>query len=402
MTAPGREVWEAAHVNNPPSSLRRIAVVTVGRSDYGLLRPLLRQLSISPDCQLDLIVAAAHWVSRYGDTVREIEADGFAIATRVDCTLAADTPASIARSMGLAVLGFAQAYEQLSPDLIVVLGDRYEAHAAVTAAVPMLIPVAHIAGGAVTRGAIDDALRHSMSKLSHLHFPETAAQGERLGRLGEEVWRITAAGSLSIDNVLATPRMGIDSFNARFAISLPARPLLVTYHPATRHFQETGERADALLAALDGQPHPILFTYPNSDTAGSRIIERVDAFVRARPGQAWAVPHLGTEGYFSAMGFAVAMVGNSSSGIIEAASFGLPVVNIGRRQEGRDAPANVLHCGEDAAAIRAAVEEACSPTFRASAAAIRNPYGDGHAAERIAEVLTTIQFDEKLLVKAAF
>lgn len=385
-----------------PSSPRRIAVVTVGRSDYGLLRPLLRRLSGRPDVRLDLIVAAAHWVGRYGDTAREIESDGFTAAARVDCTLAADTPASIARSMGLAALGFAQAYEQLSPHLTVVLGDRYEAHAAVTAAVPMLIPVAHIAGGAVTRGAIDDALRHSMSKLSHLHFPETAAQGERLGRLGEEAWRITVAGSLSVDNVLVVPRMDMAAFNARFGVALNAPPLLVTYHPATRQFHDVAKHADALLEALDGQPHPVLFTYPNSDTAGSQIIERIDAFVRAKPGRAWAVPHLGTAGYFSAMGFAAAMVGNSSSGVIEAASFGLPVVDIGHRQEGRDAPANVIRCGEGAEAIRAAVAQAGSSAFRAVAAAVRNPYGDGRAAERIADVLTAVPLDNRLLVKASF
>ncbi len=385
-----------------PPVARRIAVVTVGRSDYGLLRPLLRRLSACPDVHLDLIVAAAHWVGRYGDTAQEIAADGFTPAARVDCTLAADTPASIARSMGLATLGFAQAYEQLSPDLLVVLGDRYEAHAAVTAATPMLIPVAHIAGGAVTRGAIDDALRHSMSKLSHLHFPETAAQGERLARLGEETWRVTVAGSLSIDNVLAVSRMDMGAFNTRFGVDLDAPPLLVTYHPATRRFEDAAERADALLEALDDQPQPTLFTYPNSDTAGSQIIKRIDAFVQARPGRSWVVPHLGTEGYFSAMGFAAAMVGNSSSGIIEAASFGLPVVDIGRRQEGRDAPANVIRCGEDTAAIRAAIKQAVSPAFRTVAAAVRNPYGDGDAANRIAEVVTQVPLDERLIVKATF
>lgn len=381
---------------------RRIGVVTVGRSDYGLLRPLLKRLAGDPVFELALIVAAAHWVGRYGDTVGEIRADGFTPAARVDCTLASDAPGSIARSMGLATLGFAQVYEDLRPDLVVVLGDRYEAHAAATAAVPLLLPVAHIAGGTITRGAIDDALRHSMSKLSHLHFPETVEQGERLVRLGEAKWRIRVTGSLSIDNAQQVERIDLEAFNRCFGVDLHEPPLLITYHPVTRQPQDTARHADALIEALSSQPWPTLFTYPNSDTAGSQVIERIDAYVRANPGRAFAVPHLGTMGYFSAMGFARAMVGNSSSGIIEAASFGLPVVNIGRRQEGRTAPGNVLHCAEDSRSIRTAILQAGSEEFRTFAAAVENPYGEGRAAERMAETLREIPLDERLIVKEAF
>jgi len=381
---------------------RRIAVVSVARSDYGLYRPLLRALAAEPALEPALIVAAAHLTRRFGDTLAEIAADGFEVRARVDCTLAADDPASIARAMGLATFGFASAYETLRPDLLVVLGDRTEMHAAVTAAVPMLIPVAHIAGGAVTRGAIDDGLRHSMTKLSHLHFPETAEQGARIRRLGEADWRIRVTGSLSIDNAKRESLLDLAAFNACFGLGLEEAPVLVTFHPETRDAGRTGAHADALLAALAALPRPLLFTAPNADPAGLEIIGRIEAFVRARPGRAFAVPHLGTRGYLSAMALARLMAGNSSSGIIEAASFGLPVVDVGRRQEGRTAPANVLHCGHGTDEIAAALARADSAAFRAAARAVVNPYGDGAAAPRMVETLRSVDLGERLLVKEAF
>jgi len=381
---------------------RRIAVVSVARSDYGLYRPLLRALAAESALEPLLIVGAAHLTRQSGDTLAEIAADGFTPAARVECTLAGDGPASTARAMGLATLNFATAYESLRPDLLVVLGDRYDMHAAVVAAVPMLIPVAHIAGGAITRGAIDDGLRHSMTKLSHLHFPETAAQGARLRRLGEAGWRVHVTGSLSVDNLAQLPLLDLAAFNRRFGTALAGAPVLVTFHPETRDPAGTAAHTEALLAALDRLPHPLLFTWPNADPAGQQIIECLEAFVHARPGRAWAVPHLGTQGYFSAMALARLMAGNSSSGVIEAASFGLPVVNVGRRQEGRFAPANVLHCGYGPDGIAAALARADSAAFRAEARTVVNPYGDGRAAPRMVEVLKTVELGETLLVKESF
>ncbi|HZT52547.1 MAG TPA: UDP-N-acetylglucosamine 2-epimerase [Stellaceae bacterium] len=381
---------------------RRIAVVTVARSDYGIYRPLLRAIAADPELELALIVGAAHLTRTFGETLGEIEADGLAPVARVDCTLAGDSPGSVARSMALATLGFAAAYESLRPHLLVVLGDRYEMHAAAVAAVPFLLPTAHIAGGAVTRGAFDDGLRHSISKLSHLHFPETSQQGERLARLGEEPWRIHVSGSLSIDNLKAIRPLSLAELNSRFGLALTVRPLLVTFHPVTREYRSTAQYADDLMAALADQALPILFTYPNADTAGTQIIERIERFVRANPERAVAVPNLGTEGYFGAMANAAAMVGNSSSGIIEAASFALPVVNIGRRQEGRPAPRNVITCGHAAREIRDAIARALDPRFRAGLAGLVNPYGDGNAAPRIHAVLRTVPLDERLINKAAF
>ncbi|OAN49247.1 hypothetical protein A6A04_03790 [Paramagnetospirillum marisnigri] len=381
---------------------RHIAVVSVARSDYGIYRPLLRAITADPALELSLIVAATHLTHQFGDTLSEIIADGFTPAARVDCTLASDNPASIARSMGLATMNFATAYESLKPDLLVVLGDRYEMHAAACAAVPMLIPMAHIAGGAITRGAIDDSLRHSMTKLCHLHFPETAPQGQRLLDMGEAAWRVHVAGSLALDNVKQVKLLDMASFNARFGTAIETPPILVTFHPVTRDAERTADYAKALMDALETAPEPILFTYPNADTAGHVIIDLIEAFIADHPGHAFAVPHLGTQGYFSAMALAHSMVGNSSSGMTEAASFGLPVVNIGRRQEGRLAPPNVINCGHGRDEILAALSKTRIHEFRDTAQGVVNPYGDGKTAPRIVNVLRNVDLSENILMKEMF
>jgi len=381
---------------------RRIALVSVGRSDYGLYRPLLQALRADPRLEPQLFAGATHLVPRFGDSLAEIEADDLAPVFLADCTLATDRPGSLVRSMALATLEFGRLYESQRPDLVVVLGDRYETHAAAVASVPLQLPLAHIGGGAITRGAFDDSLRHAVSKLAHLHFPETEHQAERLRRMGEAGWRVHAVGSLSLDAIAAVAPLDLAAFNRRFGTALPSPPLLVTYHPVTREWERTGDRVEELLAALDGQPHPLLFTSPNADTHGSVVAGRIRAFVAARPGRAFLVPSLGSEGYYSALAFGLAMVGNSSSGIIEASSFRLPVVDLGRRQEGREAPANVLHCAEERSAIAATLARALSPAFRAGLEGLVNPYGAGGTAARIAEVLASVPLDERLLFKEAF
>lgn len=378
---------------------RRIAVVTVGRSDYGILRPLLRAIDAHPRLELKLIVAAAHLVAGFGDTASEIARDGFAAAAEVECTLAADRPGSLARAMGLATIGFARAYEDTRPDIVVLLGDRYEMHAAASAAVPFLVPLAHIGGGSTTRGAIDDVFRNSITKLSHLHFCETEEFGRQLQALGETPERIHLTGALGLDNLAGLPVLTPAELNARFGCIVDPAPILVTFHPETRAWEETEAHVASLLAALEAQPAPIVFTYPNADTAGQVIIREIEAFARRHPQRVSLVPHFGTAGYFSMMRHARAMVGNSSSGIIEAASFRLPVVDIGRRQEGRLAPRNVIHAPHDAAAIGAALARATSEAFRRSLDDLVSPYGRGDAARRIVEVLDGVTLDDGLLVK---
>lgn len=384
-----------------PSSLapRRIAVATVGRSDYGILRPLLTAIEADPRLDLQLIVGAAHLVRGFGSTADEIARDGFVAAAEVDCSLAADRPGSIARAMGLATMGFARAYEEVRPDIVVLLGDRYEMHAAACAAVPFLLPLAHIGGGSTTRGAIDDVFRNSITKLSHIHFCETDEFARQLRAMGETPERIHLTGALGLDNLAALPVLPPAELAARFGCIVDPAPILVTFHPETRAWADTEAHVAALIAALEAQDAPIVFTYPNADTAGQVIIREIEAFARRRPDRVSLVPHFGTAGYFSMMRHARAMVGNSSSGIIEAASFHLPVVDIGRRQEGRLSPRNVIHVAHDAAEIVDGLARATSEAFRRSLDDLVNPYGQGNAAQLMTEVLARAVIDDALVSK---
>ncbi len=383
--------------------MRRICVVTVARSDYGILRPLLRCIEEASDLDLLLVAGGMHLAPEFGDTITEIRADGFEIAQTAEFLLPSDRPGDIARSMGRGTIRFAEAYEQLRPDLLVVLGDRFEMQAAALAAVPFLIPIAHIAGGALSGGAIDDAFRHAITKLSSLHFVETETYRRRVVQMGEEPWRVHLTGALGLDNLNAVDRLSLKELNRRFDLQLEKGdpPLLVTFHPVTREYSETRRHMEDLLAALDAWGHPIVFTYPNADTNGRVIIDMIEAFLHERP-RARCVPHFGTQGYFSLMAQAAAMVGNSSSGIVEAASFKLPVVDIGTRQQGRLAPENVIHTGAGRDEILDGIRRATAPTFRDGLQALVNPYGDGRAAGRMVDVLRAVELGTPRLIQKAF
>lgn len=379
--------------------MRTIGVVTTSRADFGIYRPLLRAIRETPGMQLHLIVSGAHLSPDLGRTVCEIEAEGFAIGDRVEMLLASDTPEGIAASMGLGVIGFAHSFQRFRPDILVVLGDRFEMHAAALAALPFVLPVAHHGGGEVTQGAIDEGLRHSMTKLAHLHFPATEAYARRIVQMGEEPWRVTVSGALSLDNLRDFTPLSPGELQQRAGIPLPERGfLLVTFHPATLEYQDAGRQADELLAALDQVGLPALITLPNADTAGREVRQRVLAFARRQPNVA-AVENLGTQAYFTAMSLAAAMVGNSSSGIVEAPSFGLPVVNIGTRQQGRLRAANVVDIGCGREEIASAVRRAISSEFRQTLRGLANPHGDGHGAERIIARLSEVELDTRLVRK---
>lgn len=383
--------------------MRRIGVVTVARSDYGILRPLLRRLAAEREVELQLIAAGMHLAPAFGHTIDEIRADGFAIAATVAATPEGDGPADMARAMGVGTIGFADAYEKLRPDLLILLGDRFEMHAAAVAAVPFLIPLAHISGGAVTQGAIDDGFRHSITKLAHVHFVENELHGARVRQMGEDPRRVIETGALGIDGMLETQWLSVSELNQRFGLALdPARPpLLVTFHPVTRDYQNTGKHAEALLAALADSRLPMVFTYPNADTAGRELIGLIEKFVAARA-DAWAVPSFGSQGYFSMMRIAAAMVGNSSSGIVEAATLQVPVVDVGDRQAGRPAGANVVRVACEKAAILAAIRRVASADFKRSLQGLANPYGDGHAAPKIVAALRDLDLADPGLIRKAF
>jgi len=383
---------------NERGGVRTIGVVTVARSDYSIYLPLLRRIQEDSDLNLYLIVSGMHLSPEFGSTVKAIEDDGFEIGERVEMLLSSDTPEGIAKSMGLGTVGFAQAYARFRPDILVVLGDRFEMHAAALAALPFKIPVAHIHGGELTQGAIDDALRHSMTKLSHLHFVSTDVYAGRVIQLGEEPWRVVTCGALSLDNLSTMRLLSRKELADRLSIPLPEKFLLVTYHSVTLEYEQTETQVGELLAALDTFGLPVLFTMPNADTGG-RVIRRLIKEFLSRHHDSKEIENLGTQAYFSAMALATAMVGNSSSGIIEAASFSLPVVNVGNRQRGRIYGKNVIDTGYTRAKILTGIKKATSPEFCAGFSNLVNPYGNGHAAERIVDRLKEVKLNGKLLQK---
>lgn len=375
---------------------RRIGVVTVGRSDYGIYYPVLRLLNEDPEIDLKLIVAGAHLSPNFGNTVQEIEKDGLPIAVRIAMEMAGDSRKDVALATGVSVQQFAEALDEIRPDILLVLGDRYEMLAAGIAALPLRIPVAHIHGGELTQGAIDDAIRHCLTKLSHVHFAATEEYVRRIRQLGEEPWRVHLTGSPAIDSILSAEAIPRSDLERELGVDL-GRTLLITYHPVTLESNQS-ERVSALLTALRDSDHDLLFTYPNADSENSEIVTRVREFVRARP-RARLVSNLGHRKYHSVQRYVAAMVGNSSSGIIEAASFRLPVVNVGIRQMGRVRAANVIDVESSEDAIRSAIERAVSSDFRKSIASVVNPYGDGRAAERIVAILKSVELGQSLIVK---
>lgn len=378
--------------------MRTVGVVTVGRSDYGIYVPVLRRIETDAVLRLHLIVSGMHLSPEFGRTVQMIEADGFVVNDRIEMLMSSDSPEGVAKSIGLGVLGFAQAYGRFRPDILVVLGDRFEMYAAVVAALPFKIPVAHIHGGEVTSGAIDEALRHSMTKLSHLHFVSTAEYARRVTQLGEEPWRVTVSGAPSLDNFRAVRLLSPVELTAKYGLAFDRPPLLVTFHPVTLEYERARWQITELLAALEASGLPIVFTLPNADTAGREIAGVIHAFVSTHPRSSLA-DNLGTQAYFSLMAVAAAMVGNSSSGIIEAPSFGLPVVNIGSRQDGRVRAANVIDVGYDRDGILRAIEAATRPELRERLRGLPNPYDSGCASGQIVERLKDVVIDDRLLMK---
>ena len=378
--------------------MRTIGVVTVSRSDYGIYLPILRKIKDEPGLRLQLLVAGSHLSPEFGLTVDVIEADGFEASERVEMLLSSDSPEGIAKSMGLGTIGFAQAYARHRPDVLLVLGDRFEMHSAVAAALPFKIPVAHIHGGEITEGAIDDSLRHSITKLSHLHFAATEEYRARILQMGEEPWRVFVSGAPGLDNLHCVQYLDRRELEDQTGFSLEVDPLLVTYHSVTLEYEDTRWQVQELLGALGECSRPVIFTMPNADTGGRAITPMLEEFAMGRP-HTWVVSNLGTKMYFSLMAQAAAMVGNSSSGIIEAPSFGLPVVNIGNRQRGRTRAPNVIDVGYQRGEIAEGITKALTPEFRAGLAGLTNPYGDGHASDVIVQHLKEVPLDQRLITK---
>jgi UDP-hydrolysing UDP-N-acetyl-D-glucosamine 2-epimerase len=376
----------------------RVGVVTVGRSDYGIYFPVLRQLQADEEIELRLIVAAGHLDPKYGNTVQEIQRDGFPIAARVPMKMTGDSREDVAMAMGVGIQEFTAAYGHIQPDVVLLLGDRFEMISAALAALPSKVPVAHIHGGELTYGAIDDAIRHAITKLSHIHFAATTEYARRIRQMGEEPWRVHVTGSPAIDSIRSFEPIRREELEDEFGLDL-SRTLLITYHPVTLEDEESDKHTlSNLLSAIAESEHSVLFTYPNADSHNTKIIQSVKEFVATRPNSRF-VTNLGHRKYHSVQRYVAAMVGNSSSGIIEAATFHLPVVNIGTRQEGRVRGGHVIDTSGSKDAIARGIAKAVSADFRRSIANIENPYGTGRAAERIVSLLKAMQRGRTLIMK---
>ena len=367
--------------------MRKICVVTGSRAEYGLLSGLMRAIKEDSELELQVIATNMHLSPEFGLTYRNIEEDGFFINKKVEMLLSSDTANATAKSVGLGFIGFADAYEDLKPDMIVVLGDRYEIISAVSTALFYKIPVAHLHGGEITEGAYDDCIRHSITKMSHLHFTSTEEYRQRVIQSGEEPNRVFNVGALGIENIKKVPLMSKEELETTLnGFSFGDKALLVTYHPVTLGDSAAEEQIKNLLAALDEYPeYKVIFTLPNSDTDGRVIIKLINEYVAKHSDRAVAHPSLGLRRYLSALQFVKAVVGNSSSGIIEVPSFGIPTLNIGDRQRGRLAAESVVNCGTSKEDILAGLEKIVNVEPKD----IHNPYEGKNTTADILQVLKT-------------
>jgi len=376
---------------------RKIAVVTSSRADYSHLYWVLIELSRRPDVELTIITVGPHMSPEFGHTWRDIASDGFAAAEHIECLLSSDTDVGMAKTIGVATLGLADCLGRLRPDLLLLIADRYEMLAPASVALALRIPVAHIEGGDVSLGAIDDAVRNALTKLSHIHLTATESSRKRVIAMGEEAWRVYTVGSPSLDHLTKASLLTREALEGTLKVSLAQETVAVIYHPVTI-LRNTLFEADELLGALRRIPQPLIFISPNADAGSRELTDRIQAFIEHR-GNAIFITNIEHRTYLSLLQYLTVLVGNSSSGIMEAASFKLPVVNVGLRQEGRERGRNVLDCGANRQEIETAILLALSPGFRASLCSLRNPYGDGHSAEKIADILTSVQLCESLLIK---
>jgi len=376
---------------------RKICVVTGTRADYGILFPVMRAIESSGDLKLCIIATCMHLMEDFGHTVKEIEKDGFKIYERVDISYKEDTGKVMADSIGKAVSKFSRTFSRLSPDVIVVLGDRGEMLAASIAANYINIPVAHIHGGEVS-GHVDGLLRHAITKLSHIHFPATNNTKERILRLGEEEWRIFLSGAPALDRILNEKLPSREGLLKKFGILKEESFFLLVQHPVSSSIREAEKEIALTLEAVKEFKNKTIVIYPNADAGGRKIIDVIKRYEKSHFIKTFkSIPH---KDFLGLMKSCSVLIGNSSSGIIEAPSFKVPVVNIGIRQEGRERSTNVIDVLHEKDVIFKAIKKALyDKKFKAQLKRCENPYGNGHASERIVKVLSSIKLDERLLQK---
>lgn len=369
---------------------RKICVVTGSRAEYGLLRGVMERIRQTSGLELQVVATGTHLSPEFGLTYREIERDGLRIDRKVELLLSSDTSTGLTKAMGLGLIGFGDALRQLQPDLVLVLGDRFEIFSAVAASLVVRIPVAHLYGGEVTEGAFDEALRHCISKMSHLHFVAAEEYRRRVIQLGEDPQHVFVVGGLGVDNVKTLPLLDRRALEAALEFALGGKNLLVTFHPVTLDDVTSIQQMDELLGALETLTDTnLIFTMPNADPDSRALIAMIERFVAGHP-NAKAYTSLGPLRYLSCIRHVDGVVGNSSSGLTEVPSLGKGTINIGDRQRGRLKAASVIDCDANRPAIAAALKQMYSPAFQSTLRTSRNPYGEGGAADRIVEKLATV------------
>lgn len=383
--------------------MKRIGIMTGTRAEYGLLKPLMQEINKDNDLELYLIVSGMHLSPEFGMTYQEIEEDGFEINAKVEMLLSSDSPAGISKSIGLGVIGFADEFQRADLDMLILLGDRYEALSAAICALVMRIPIAHLHGGELTEGAIDEGIRHSITKMSYLHFTSTEQYRNRVIQLGENPERVFYVGALGVENIKKINLMTKEELERSIHFEIDENTVIVTYHPVTLENNTVEEQFLNLLEVLDRNPKiRMIFTKANADTNGRIVNELIDKYAAQNSERACAFMSLGQKRYLSALKYCRIVIGNSSSGIIEAPSFGKPIINIGDRQKGRICADSVINCGYTQQEIQRAMETALTEEFENKARNCRNPYEKENTAANIISVIKDYLLNDKIKLKKGF
>ena len=383
--------------------MKRIGIMTGTRAEYGLLKSLMQEINKDNDLELYLIVSGMHLSPEFGMTYQEIEEDGFEINAKVEMLLSSDSPAGISKSIGLGVIGFADEFQRADLDMLILLGDRYEALSAAICALVMRIPIAHLHGGELTEGAIDEGIRHSITKMSYLHFTSTEQYRDRVIQLGENPERVFYVGALGVENIKKINLMTKEELEKSIHFEIDENTVVVTYHPVTLENNTVEEQFLNLLKVLDRNPKiRMIFTKANADTNGRIVNELIDKYTAQNSERACAFMSLGQKRYLSALKYCRIVIGNSSSGIIEAPSFGKPIINIGDRQKGRICADSVINCGYTQQEIQQAMETALTEEFENKARNCRNPYEKENTAANIISVIKDYLLNDKIKLKKGF
>lgn len=383
--------------------MKRIGIMTGTRAEYGLLKSLMQEINKDNDLELYLIVSGMHLSPEFGMTYQEIEEDGFQINAKVEMLLSSDSPAGISKSIGLGVIGFADEFQRADLDMLILLGDRYEALSAAICAMVMRIPIAHLHGGELTEGAIDEGIRHSITKMSYLHFTSTEQYRNRVIQLGENPERVFYVVALGVENIKKINLMTKEELERSIHFEIDENTVIVTYHPVTLENNTVEEQFLNLLEVLDRNPKiRMIFTKANADTNGRIVNELIDKYAAQNSERACAFMSLGQKRYLSALKYCRIVIGNSSSGIIEAPSFGKPIINIGDRQKGRICADSVINCGYTQQEIQQAMETALTEEFENKARNCRNPYEKENTAANIISVIKDYLLNDKIKLKKGF